>query len=491
MLAFLKKEAQRAYTENGAAAYATTMSDCLDLFSTIGALRAAPEQEIADRFLRAWAEDRDLALRIAFFARDVRGGLGERRAFRVILNVLSTLAPDSVIKHLEDIPEYGRYDDLLTLLHTPCQADLLALIKRQLRRDLDALADPNASVSLLAKWLPSVNASNGDTVRTARKLARGLGMNDAAYRKTLSKLRAKIALLENALRERDYTFDYAKQPSKAMLKYRKAFLRNDGLRYQRYLEQVRAGKATIHTGTLYPYEIITPLLPNSAEDVPSKEERLALDTTWNALPNYAGDGDALVVMDGSGSMYWSGGRPLPAAVALSLGLYFAQRNTGAFKGHFITFSHRPKLVEVKGRDLYEQVNYCASFQEVSNTNVQAVFELLLHTAVKHRLKQADLPQTLYFISDMEFDLCTEGADVTHFDHARRAFAAKGYTLPQVVFWNVASRTLQQPVTQNEQGAILISGCTPKLFEMVLGNNLSPYAYMLETLNAPRYRAITA
>lgn len=487
MLAFLKKEALSTRTENGAAAYATTMSDCLDLFSTVGALRSAPEAEIADRFTRAWAENPDLAVKIAFFARDVRGGLGERRAFRVILKTLTTLAPASVVKNLANIPEYGRYDDLMALLDTPCRGQMLAYIRDQLAKDVSALSVEGESISLLAKWLPSVNASSAGTVRAAKQVARALGMSDAQYRKTLSALRARIAILENNLRERDYTFDYAKQPSKAMFKYRKAFFRNDGQRYQAFLEQVRSGEAKLNTGTLYPYELVAPILKGEV----SEAERLTLDTTWNALPDFAGDGDALVVVDGSGSMYWSGVQPMPATVALSLGLYFAQRNTGAFRGHFITFSGRPRLVEVKGRDLYEQVKYAVSFNECANTNVQAVFDLILRTAVKNRLKQADLPATLYFISDMEFDSCAEHADLTNFEYARRAFAARGYTLPRVVFWNVASRALQQPVTMNEQGVVLVSGCTPRLFEMVLGGNLSPYAYMLDILSAPWYRDIAA
>ena len=486
MLEFLKKEALITRTENGAATYATTKSDCLDLFSTIGALRAAPDAEIERRFLRAWSENPDLAVKIAFFARDVRGGLGERRAFRVILKTLTALAPASVVKNLANIPEYGRCDDLMALLDTPCQVEMLAYIKSQLERDVKAMERGEDTVSLLAKWLPSVNASSPETIRAAKRVARSLGMSDARYRKTLTALRAKIAILENPLRQRDYTFDYAKQPSKAMYKYRKAFLRNDGARYQAFLEQVACGEAKLNAGTLYPYELVAPMLKGEL----GEGERMSLNATWNALPNYAKGGDALVVVDGSGSMF-CGGRPMPATVALSLGLYFAQRNTGAFRGHFITFSSRPRLVEVKGRDLYEQVRYCMSYDEVANTNVQAVFDLVLRTAVKDRLKQKDLPETLYFVSDMEFDSCTEGADLTNFEYARRAFAARGYQLPRVVFWNVASRELQQPVTMNEQGVALVSGCTPKLFEMVMGGNLSPYAFMLEVLSAPRYRGLAA
>ena len=491
MLEALKRESIRTRTENGGAAWSTAMSGCLDLFSTAGALRGASREEIRDRFLRAWVEDRDAAVKIAFFARDIRGGLGERYVFRTILKELARLSPETVAKNLGNIPEYGRWDDLLTLFDTPCRDAAIAYIRAQLARDTAALESGGGNVSLLAKWLPSVNASSPDTLLSARILVKGLGMTEAAYRKTLSALRARIAILENNLRERDYTFDYAKQPSRAMLKYRQAFLRNDRERYLAFLEQVREGKETLHTGVLYPYDVIAPILEESLGSGMSAEERRALDTTWNALADYTGGGNALVVADGSGSMYWDLANPVPAAVALSLAIYFAQRNTGAFRNHFITFSRSPRLVEIKGKDLYEQVKYCESFSECANTNLQAVFDLLLHTAVEYHMNQADMPDTLYIISDMEFDQGTENADVTVFERARRSFAAKGYALPQVVFWNVASRNLHQPVTVNEQGAALVSGCTPRLFQMVTSGELSPYAYMWETLSAPRYRELTA
>ena len=220
MLKYLKNEANLTHTENGAVTYRSTQSECLDLFATIGALRRESDEEITNRFLRAYAEDADLAMKTLFFARDVRGGIGERRVFRTILKWLAENEPQSLEKNIPYIAEYGRYDDLLTLMGTSCEGKALQQIKEQLDADCAALESGN-SVSLLAKWLPSVNASNEDTVRTAKRIARMMGMNDVQYRKMLSALRAKIGIIENNLREKDYTFDYAKQPSKAMFKYRK------------------------------------------------------------------------------------------------------------------------------------------------------------------------------------------------------------------------------------------------------------------------------
>lgn len=239
MLEMLKNEANITYTENGAVTNVSTGSECLDLFARIGALRSASDEDITDIFLRAYAENADLAVKTLFFARDIRGGLGERRVFRVILRWLADNEPETCRKNLCFVGEYGRFDDLLCLFGTACEQDMLDVIREQLRKDQEAMDDGSA-VSLLGKWLPSVNASCAETVRLAKKTARALGMTDAQYRRTLTALRARIRILENNLREKDYTFEYEKQPSRALFKYRAAFRRNDEERYQAFLD--RAGK---------------------------------------------------------------------------------------------------------------------------------------------------------------------------------------------------------------------------------------------------------
>ena len=485
MLNELKKEANRTLTENGAATLRSTGSDCLDLFATIGALRNAEGQEIIVRFARAYAEDRDLAMKMLFYSRDIRGGLGERRVFRTILKHLADVQPESVRKNLQLVSEYGRWDDLTVLLGTRCEKDAMALIREQLAKDLSAL-DAGENISLMAKWLPSVNTSNAAAVKDGKRIAKALGMTDAEYRRTLVRLRAKIRILENNLRQKDYTFAYSAQPSRAMLKYRKAFRRNDEERYTAFLEQVSRGEETVHTGTLYPYDIVEKALRFRGDET----ERKALDVTLNALEDYAPQGNALCVIDSSGSMY-GGGTPIPATVAMSLGMYFAEHCRGEFHNHFITFSRNPQLVEIKGNDLVEKVRYCETFNEVANTSIQKVFELILSAAVKNKLPQEDLPETLYFISDMEFDWCTQDAGLTNFEYAKKLFEAHGYRLPKVVFWNVQSRNRQQPVSMNERGVILISGCTPRIFSMVAGGKFDPVLLMKEVLLSERYAPVCA
>lgn len=488
MLHYLKQESNKTFTENGAVTLKTTYSDCLDLFATFGAVRRESDEEIITRFMRAFAENRDVAVKLLFFARDIRGGLGERKVFRIILKWLAGNSPETVRKNLRYISEYGRFDDLLVLFDTPVEKDMLELIRNQLKKDLSA-ADKGEEVSLLGKWLPSVNTSNQDAVKAAKRIARYLEMEDRTYRKTIVRLREHIRIIENNLREKEYTFDYAKQPSKAMFKYRNAFIRNDAERYREFLNKAECGKVRINTGVLTPYEIITPFFKKKVSD----EERNSINVTWNALEDFTGDENALAVIDGSGSMY-VGTEPIPATVALSLGIYFAERNKGAFKNHFITFSENPQLVEIKGDDILDKVRYCHSYNEVANTDIQKVFELILNAAVKNKVPQAELPKRLYIISDMEFDICANGAGISNFEYAKKLFDNAGYRLPEIVFWNVASRNSRQPVSKNEQGVYLVSGCTPRLFTMIADGSLSemaPYEFMMEVLMSERYEKIAA
>lgn len=492
MLNAIKNEANKTRTENGAMTIRSSADYCVDLFATIGALRSASDAEITNRFIRAYTENPDLAMKILFFARDVRGGLGERRVFRTILKWLAQNKASSAKRNIEYIAEYGRYDDLMVLFRTQCESEAVAFIAKTLNADIKAMNEKK-EVTLLAKWLPSVNASNAETVKQAKRLAKRLGMEQSEYRKTLSALRAYIKIIENNLREKDYTFDYEKQPSKALFKYRQAFINNDGERYKAFLEKVNSGEAKMNTGTLAPYELIRPICEldyNWRFNPVSKEQIDVINTTWNALERSENYENSLAIIDTSGSMYWDG-NPLPASVALSLGIYFAENNKGAFANHFIEFSENPQLIEIKGETFVDKVRFIESFNEVGNTNIQKVFELVLSAAVNNNVPPEELPKTLYIISDMEFDYCTENADLTNFEYAKKLYEENGYELPNLVFWNVQSRNTQQPVKKNEQGVALVSGCTPKLFDMVMSGELDPYTFMLQAVCTERYDKIAA
>lgn len=298
-------------------------------------------------------------------------------------------------------------------------------------------------------------------------------------------------VLERRLCVKDYSFRYENQPSKALFKYRNAFIRNDGIRYEQFLADVREGRLKMNAACIYSYEIIEQCI--KPKQLP---ERQVLDATWNSLPDYTDNRNAIAVVDGSGSMYGNigkvpgGGSYSPISVAVSLGMYFAERNKGAFHNKFITFSRRPQLIEIKGNDIYEKANYCMSYNEVANTDLYQVFMLLLITAVKNNIPQEELPETIYIISDMEFDKGVD-LDQTVFEDAKEKYDDYGYHLPNVVYWNVDSRHQQFPVDMNEKGVALVSGCSPTIFKMAMNQNVTPESFMLETLNDERYRRIVA
>lgn len=486
----LKNQSNITYTENGAVTNKSSLSDCLDLFFIAGASRNLADKDISDKVTRAFIENKDLTMKILFFARDIRGGLGERRFFRIAMQTVAGLSPESVDKNLKLFSEYGRYDDILAVYYSPEIHDsVISIIKNQLEEDKNNMNEQK-QVSLLAKWLPSVNTSSIETKNLARKIASDLGISEPEYRKTLSSLRKYIDILESRLCKKDYTFDYSKQPSNAMLKYRKAFLRNDNERYTKFIEDVVKGNKKLNAGTLYPYQVVNEI--NNVVSL-SDDEKKSLDATWKSLSNIENSQNAIAVIDGSGSMYWSSQSVIPADVAISLGIYFAEHNKGAFKNHFITFSMTPKLIEIKGNDIYEKVEYVSSFNECANTNIQAVFDLILDTAVKNKTPQEELPETIYIISDMEFDTCARNGQnkFTNYETAKQKFNKKGYTLPNVVFWNVNSRVSQVPVTMHESGTALVSGATPQIFNMVKSGDINPLSIMMDILNSERYSNITA
>ncbi len=494
MLQELKKEANYTFTENGALTYQSTMDHCLDLFAVSGALRNADEEEIIKRFVKAYTENPDIAMKILFYTRDIRGGLGERRFFKIILKYLAQNHAGSVIKNLRWAARYGRFDDILVLMDTPCEEAAIIFLKEQLDADIEHLHKGEEDISLLAKWLPSVNTSSAEKVRLGKKLAKAFGMSQKEYRQTLAALRRKIDIIEDYLRRVDYSFDYEEQPGKAMLKYRRAFERHDAERYHEFLNNVVSGEAVLHTGTVMPYEIIRPFYDGiwTLDTSMKEEEKKALNAMWNAQEDFTNGQNTLAVIDGSGSMYYGGYESVcPAMAAQSLGLYFAERNTGAFANHFITFSERPQLIEIKGKDLGSKLRDIEAYREVADTNIQAVFELILKTAVKYHLSQSDMPKRLVIISDMEFNFCTKDAGVTNFDYAKHIFEEAGYKLPNVVFWNVQSRKCQIPVTKNEQGAVLVSGFNPRIFKMVLEDYADPYEFMMKALGSERYKGIVA
>lgn len=486
-----------SYTENGARGFKTTGKKLLDLNFRVASLRKESEQNIGDMFFKAYQEDKKAALLWLFYVRDIRGGLGERRLFRVILSYLAHNCKELPIRELIPlIPEYGRYDDLYILLDTEYREDVLSYIKEQFYADRKG-KELNQPISLLAKWLPSVNTSSIQTKKRGREFAAYFGMTEKQYRQTLSDLRKYLDVVERKMSAGQFgEIDYSAVPSRANLIYKNAFLKHDQERRLAFLESLKKGEQKIHAQVLYPHEIV--------EAYRDKENRLyysstlkeydeTLEQLWKALPeNIASDESAIVVADGSGSMFVPIGNGTTSAlsVANALAIYFAERCNGEFKDKYITFSRNPQLVNLeKGKNLREKLQIAYSHNEMANTNIYKVFKLILQTGIKHKMEQNELPQNIIIISDMEFDSCAEGSNETAFQKIEKEYESYGYHLPRLIFWNVNSRTNTIPIKENALGVALVSGFSVNILNMVMSKKLDPYEVLLDILKDERYQPV--
>ena len=496
-LANLKTEANYTCTLNGAKTHGSTGDACLDFFAVAGGMRyRRPADQIA-LFEQAYIETPDLAMKLLFHLRDIRGGMGERKLFRTLLRHVARTWPNSARKNVPYIAEFGRWDDLLCLLGTPAQREAVQAIKAQLAEDEAALkrretGDEDAHISLLAKWLPSDNTSSPRTRKAAKRLIQALGMEQKDYRRVVTALRARIGLTERQLTaKKPEKVNYEAVPAQAMLKYRGAFERNDGERFNAYLLSVCEGEKKLNADTLFPYEVLRPFFKGGYWSRSDPKGMDALEQLWDHLPGAIGNANAISVVDTSGSMYCSCGPLMPALISQAMGLYCAERCEGLFHNHMITFESVPHLVEVHGATLRDKLKYIGNLPWGGSTNLEAVFNLILDTAVKHGAKQAEMPRVLYIFSDMEFNCAMHNADKTVYENARERFEVAGYQMPAVVFHNVNSWQMQTPVTAHTRGTALTSGASTHAMGHKFDGNVTPMAHMLRVLNGERYAMIHA
>ncbi len=450
-------------TENDAATFKRSGSPLLDFYAQAGSMRGNPQKAL-DLFIKAFSEDRLLAIKTLFYLRDVRGGQGERDLFRNCLEWIGTTYPEIFEKIVTFVAEYGRWDDLF-FDNEKC----FELIGNQLKEDKDS-----KTPTLLAKWLPTANASSLTTRAKAKFMAKKLGLNEVVYRKTIRQIRKQIRTVEEQMSSKKWNeINYSAVPSQASRIYKNAFKKHDETRYNEFIGKAEKGEVKINASTLYPYQIY-----NSAQ----RDYSQTLEALWNQLPDYTQGKNAIVVADTSGSM-----RGDPMSVSVSLALYFAERNKGPFKDCFISFSESPQIHKVHGANLRDKMN-SIELGDVSNTNLQAVFDLILESAIRSGATADELPSTIYIISDMEFDGCAN-PDETNFEAIQRKYAAAGYKMPTMVFWQVDARSGQNlPVQQHESGVALVSGFSPVIFKMAVENK-TPLEVMLDTLNSERYSKI--
>jgi hypothetical protein len=463
---------QSARTANGMKARVSSANACVDLFFSVGASRG---KDIVPAFTAAYVENSDLALRIMAWARDVRGGSGERQLFRDVMVYLERSNPTDAARLMAMVPELGRWDDLLVFKTPAMKAQAYTMLGDALR----------ASNGLAAKWTPR----KGEVAREIREF---FGMTPKQYRKSLVAL---TNVVETQMCAQNWDqINYNHVPSLAHARYKKAFGRH-GTTYAEYVTKLANGEAgvKINAGAVFPYDVLKGALGGCKVKNLSKTEQDAMQAQWDALPNYVGDSSVLPIVDSSGSMdqpvggYGSKSGVSCLEVALSLGLYFADKNQGKFADCFLTFSNRPKLVNLKGNIIQKLTQMNTG--EVSNTNLHAAFDLVLKTAMENQVPQSEMPGTLLILSDMQFDRGVDGRDDSALQMIKHKYQAAGYEVPRVVFWNLNAAYSNTPVKYDQRGTALVSGFAPALMQSIMANDLddfTPEAVMLKTVMQSRY-----
>jgi len=486
-----KDETNLTLTENGAIALRSTNSALLDLFSVCGAMRQLEQEEIEKYLLNAYDENPLLTLKLIFYTRNIRGGLGERRAFRIMLRKLATINPEAVIRNIYFIPFFGRWDDLYCLVGTEAESAAFEFIRQTIEEDV-MLMKQGQPISLAAKWLKSINASSKESRELGKLTAKYLLLSEKEYRRLLSKLRAYIDVTERKMSHNDWDkIEYPKVPSIAMKNYRNAFIRHDEERFTNYLHDVEKGIEKINASTLYPYDILQAgkLREKGLSGTFYIEDDPVLEEQWKSLPNYIeGNNNVLVMADTSASMEDDNGRPL--ATSIGLALYFAERNSGPYKDLFLTFSREPRYVVVKGNSLKEKISSIPAI--VQNTNIEKAFELVLQTALDNNLPNEELPKAIIIISDMQFDMAQDiDGNVPIMKAVEKKYAEHGYALPKIIYWQVSARSAALQASKNDGNVYLVSGNSPSTFRSVLAAvSKTPYEFMLEVLNDSTYEGIT-
>lgn len=477
----LRNAASFTRTKNGAVALNTTGSACLDLFGTVGALRDADENRIHALFAEAYKEDPLMATKIGFYARDVRGGLGERKIFRTFLQYMAKKHPESLEQNLDLVGVFGRYDDLYCLIGTPLEEEMWLAMRRQFQEDLENL-EKGCAISLLAKWIKTADASSRRTRRLGILTAQKLGYSVYDFKRIVRRMRKHLNVVECLMSANRWDeIKYPEVPSRAMMIYRNAFANHDEERFHAFIDRAVNGEEKIHSAALYPYDIVHKILYR-------REDSDVLEAQWRQLPNYVEEGtNAIVMADVSGSMTCEGGRPL--ATSIGLAIYFAERNTGDYHNLFMTFSAVPQVVELKGETLAQKIANVSKAHWEMNTDLQAAFWKILDIALENHTPNDEMPQAIIVISDMEIDHCGN-RQWTFYDKMAHKYANHGYKIPNVIFWNVNSRHNVFHADKKRKGVQLCSGQSVTVFRQLLNCiGGTPEELMNNVINSERYDCI--
>ena len=459
---------QEARTANGMKARKSSANKCVDLFYNIGASRG---KNIVPAFTAAYVEDADLALRIAQWARDVRGGAGEREIFRSVLVHLEKTNPDAALALLAKVPEVGRWDDIFVFQTPKLKTAAYTMLG-------DALRVQNG---LAAKWTPRKG-------KIAAEIRVFFGMSPKQYRKQLV---AMTRVVETQMCAGDWdNINFSHVPSVASRNYKKAFAKHTP-KFAEYVEALVKGTpgVKVNANAIFPHDVLKGVVSSYGRKDMSKTDLDHITAQWNALPNYVGDASILALVDVSGSMSTPAGKDTGVTcmdVSLSLGLYLADKNRGVFKDTFLTFSDKPELLTLKG-NIVQKLDQMSKSDWGMSTNLHAAFEKILSVAVKGKAPQSDMPAMVLILSDMQFNSCVNHDD-SAMEMIERKFEAAGYTCPKVVFWNLSASD-NTPVKSDKSGAALVSGFSPAIMASLLGADVeqfTPEGILRKTVMIPRY-----
>ena len=510
--ATLKRENNYQITENGAVGYKSTGSALTDLNFRVTSMRNGITRDDMFLFCEAMNEDLEYAIKWLFFTRDVRGGMGERDVFQRFYMQYAELYPNEAKATLKLVAEFGRWKDVIDIINIDQDNNLggMELVSETFHSDIkNCMA--GKSISLLAKWMPSINAS-GKARQQAKRFVKYFGLTCEGYRKMLSKLRAYLDVTEvKTCANRWSEIDYNKVSSNANKRYMNAFKKHDGVRYDDHcmkaLDTVSNPSVKMHASALFPYEVWDKYvkhlgIPISGfgydYDSYAGSADISIEALWKNLADMGDCGNTMVVVDGSGSMTCPrcGQSVRPISIARSLGVYFAERCKGEFNNILMEFSSNPKLIDLNGcNTLRDKVVEMHKHDDCSNTDIEKVFMLILQTAINADMKQSDLPDRILIVSDMEFDTATNQTRCVYgmkalFNELADRYAKYGYKLPKLVFWNVNSRTKTIPMTENEMGVVLVSGFSPNIMSMVMSNQTDPWLALKEKLDSNRYDCVS-
>jgi len=499
-LTALKEGANYDYTENGSLTHKSTLNAVYDMFALGGAYRNRSDEDVILLFKNAFEENPTLAVRCLFYHRDIQGQ-GERRFFRVCLHWLAKNYPVTAELLITLIPEYGRWDDLYCFVQTPIEDKAFIFMKGQLVKDL-VNVQSNLPPSLLGKWLKSINSSSKETRKLGNLTRKYFDMTSKQYRKTLAYLRERINIVEKLMSQGRWDeIHFDKLPSLAGLRYSEAFARND-ITKDKYKAFINDKNNKVNAGALYPYNVVKKALYCKPGD---EVEIQTVEKYWNNLTNYFNGCrfNGIAVVDTSGSMECNYGSSIrPIDVAISLGMYCAERAQGPFYKHYISFSSRPQLVKVEGVNFVDKVRRIYKNCIVENTNIEATFDLMLNTAIKNNCSNEDIPQNIIVISDMEFDAATtiyenerygyntigRVVDETLMEGIARKWGDAGYTMPHLIYWNVDARDNRIPDLDSSRRISYVSGASPSIFKYILSGK-SGIELCNEVLNSERYKNI--